>query len=80
MELQGNIRVQCRIRPVLPSDVARGGSDAPLVDAVDSCTARVTLRPDEVRTFEFDHVHGPDSSNADVAQELVGMITSFVDG
>lgn len=71
--------MQCRIRPILATDVARGEQEAK-IQAVDSRSLVAYTRPDESRTVEFDRVHDAASSNADVFQDLAGLIGSFIDG
>jgi hypothetical protein len=75
MEAQGNIRVHCRIRPLLERDdsecVMPGGED----------TVHV-LSKDGVRTkgFEFDEVYAPHATEEDVFSRVEPLVTSFADG
>jgi len=73
-ELKGNIRVVCRIRPVLPSDVAHG-STAIAVQRV----SREIVRMD-TRDFEFDEVFGQRSTQEDVFEEVRPMVESVLEG
>jgi kinesin family protein C1 len=79
MELQGNIRVQCRIRPILGADKLQG-DDTGVIVPVDGQSLQAPLARGDDRIFEFDRVHPPSCSNADVFNELASLITSFLDG
>eukprot|EP00043_Microstomoeca_roanoka_P012365 m.119595 g.119595 ORF g.119595 m.119595 type:complete len:837 (-) comp15473_c1_seq2:56-2566(-) len=79
MELQGNIRVHCRIRPLL-SDENDKDTARIVVEPLDLQTLRAEIKPGDLREFEFDRVHGPDATNESVFYELQTLITSFIDG
>eukprot|EP00055_Hartaetosiga_balthica_P015937 m.98037 g.98037 ORF g.98037 m.98037 type:complete len:896 (+) comp8999_c0_seq1:92-2779(+) len=79
MELRGNIRVQCRVRCILPHEAKKKKSGREIVFASDAHTINVEIKGD-FRSFEFDHVHGPDADNESVFFQLQSLITSFVDG
>ena len=89
-ELKGNIRVFCRVRPVLshePSDeVARIAYPDEEVD----CKEIVVQGPEERsslgtvttknHSYSFDHVFGPSSQNDDVFEEISQLVQSALDG
>ncbi|XFF81303.1 hypothetical protein AB1E18_007522 [Capra hircus] len=90
-ELKGNIRVHCRIRPLLPFDdkaqepvsqnssVSRG-----VVHAVDDETVLVECnRPGHPlinKTYTFERVYGPAESQRAVFEDVCPLLTSFLDG
>ncbi|XP_063078409.1 kinesin-like protein KIF25 [Engraulis encrasicolus] len=89
VELRGNIRVHCRVRPVLPFD--HYGSSLSISSAVeevvqavndDSVLVHSTKPGSQVlcRMFEFERVHGPEDSQDAVFQEVKPLITSLLDG
>jgi len=70
-ELKGNIRVFCRVRPPKDSQVATQTHDY----------GKVTLNhANENYTFGFDKVFGPASEQADVYDEVSGLVQSALDG
>ncbi|KAJ8009706.1 hypothetical protein DPEC_G00094330 [Dallia pectoralis] len=91
VELRGNIRVHCRLRPVLPFDVGQGStlSIGPLipeevVQAVNDDTVVVNCtrlgNPGLNKMFEFERVHGPKDSQDAVFEEVKPLLTSLLDG
>ncbi|KAM3602629.1 uncharacterized protein V6R79_007710 [Siganus canaliculatus] len=91
VELRGNIRVHCRVRPVLPFDhvqsTASGSGPAPseeVVSAVCEDTVMVncmkTGMPVQNKTFEFERVYGPEDSQDVVFEEVKPLLTSLLDG
>mmetsp|Transcript_62649 Transcript_62649/g.149484 ORF Transcript_62649/g.149484 Transcript_62649/m.149484 type:complete len:570 (-) Transcript_62649:107-1816(-) len=86
MNLKGNVRVFCRVRPALPWE--QGEQEQ--VDCLDE--QRLTVRSEvmksvtglsEQRTtwdFNFDHVFAPRSSQAEVFEELAMLVQSALDG
>ena len=84
-ELRGNIRVFCRVRPLIGreegcdkcADVARDFGNS----AADGCEV-VTRDPvtQQKRKWEFDHVFGPKSTQAQVFEQLQPLVTSVIDG
>jgi len=73
-ELKGNVRVVCRIRPVLPSDEAHGNV-ALAVQRVSREIVRI-----DTRDFEFDEVFGMRASQEDVFEEVRPMVESVLEG
>lgn len=91
VELRGNIRVHCRVRPVLPFDHQQpstsGSGHAPLeevIHAVSDDTVMVncmkTGMPVQNNFFEFERVHGPEDSQNVVFEELKPLLMSLLDG
>nr|XP_006061428.2 LOW QUALITY PROTEIN: kinesin-like protein KIF25 [Bubalus bubalis] len=90
-ELKGNIRVHCRIRPLLPFDdeaqepVSQNSSvSGGVVHAVDDETVLVECnRPGHPlinKTYTFERVYGPAESQRAVFEDVCPLLTSFLDG
>ncbi|KAM7395365.1 hypothetical protein PAMA_006907 [Pampus argenteus] len=90
-ELRGNIRVHCRVRPVLPFDHfqsypcgPRPASSEEVVYAISDDTVMVncikTGTPVQNKMFEFERVHGPEDSQQAVFDEVKPLLTSLLDG
>ncbi|XP_054349038.2 kinesin-like protein KIF25 isoform X5 [Pongo pygmaeus] len=91
VELKGNIRVHCRIRPLLPFD---SESDDPVLQsssisrevahAVDDETVLVKCdRPGHPlinKTYHFERVYGPAESQSAVFGDVCPLLTSLLDG
>ncbi|XP_017750593.1 PREDICTED: kinesin-like protein KIF25 isoform X2 [Rhinopithecus bieti] len=91
VELKGNIRVHCRIRPLLPFD---SESDDPVLQsssisrevahAVDDETVLVKCdRPGHPlinKTYHFERVYGPAESQRVVFGDVCPLLTSLLDG
>jgi kinesin family protein C2/C3 len=75
-ELKGNIRVVCRIRPVLPSDETHGNTQV----AVQRVSREVVRMADSNREFEFDEVFGQRSTQEDVFEEVRPMVEAVLEG
>nr|XP_036582713.1 kinesin family protein [Colletotrichum truncatum]KAF6791504.1 kinesin family protein [Colletotrichum truncatum] len=88
-ELKGNIRVMCRVRPVLSSSE---GAPAQVAFPDDKTSAEIALAgPEEVNSisgkvtrknynFEFDRVFDPRAQNQDVFDEISQLVQSALDG
>ncbi|XP_056621213.1 kinesin-like protein KIF25 [Triplophysa dalaica] len=91
VELRGNIRVHCRVRPILPFDHSPG---SPTSNGASSCEAVIqafnddsvlvncvkTSSPIMNKIFEFERVHGPDDDQETVFDEVKPLLTSLLDG
>ncbi|KAI2652036.1 Kinesin-like protein KIF25 [Labeo rohita] len=91
VELRGNIRVHCRVRPILQFDHIPG---SPTTNGSSSCEAVVqavnddsvfvncakTSSPVMNKIFEFERVHGPEDSQETVFEEVKPLLTSLLDG
>ncbi|XP_061480384.1 kinesin-like protein KIF25 isoform X2 [Rhineura floridana] len=93
IELRGNIRVRCRIRPLLPFDMASGESDLKdrqrnfsenVVCAVDDETVFVKCsRPGHAlinKTFQYERVYSALDSQVTVFADVSPLLTSLLDG
>ncbi|XP_056437037.1 kinesin-like protein KIF25 [Gadus chalcogrammus] len=90
VELRGNIRVHCRVRPVLPLDQVQscsspsGAISSEEVIHVSEDTVLVNCiqngNPAINKVFEFERVHGPEDSQNVVFEEVKPLLTSLLDG
>ncbi|XP_039982090.1 kinesin-like protein KIF25 isoform X2 [Xiphias gladius] len=91
VEMRGNIRVHCRVRPVLPFDHVQSftsgsgpASSEEVVYAISDDTVIVnclkTGMPVQNKMFEFERVHGPEDSQDAVFDEVKPLLTSLLDG
>jgi len=73
-ELKGNIRVYCKIRPVIGSDIGENAR-------IEVDENRVVLyKKDTPFSFTFDKVFAPDSTQSDVFEEISQLVKSALDG
>ena len=81
MELCGNIRVHCRIRPIIEMD--RQANDTSEVvkclNAYELETPAIGHAGSYLR-FEFDHVFAPTSQAFEITNETAPLMTSLLDG
>uniref|UniRef100_A0A8C4F2Z9 Kinesin motor domain-containing protein n=1 Tax=Dicentrarchus labrax TaxID=13489 RepID=A0A8C4F2Z9_DICLA len=81
VELRGNIRVHCRVRPVLPFDHVQPASSEEVVSAISDDTVMVNcIKMGHNKMFEFERVHGPEDSQDAVFEEVRPLLTSLLDG
>ncbi|XP_069014333.1 kinesin-like protein KIF25 [Embiotoca jacksoni] len=91
VELRGNIRVHCRVRPVLHFDHIQSStsgsgpaSSEEVVHAITDDSVMVnslkTGMPMQNKMFEFERVHGPEDSQDAVFEEVKPLLTSLLDG
>ncbi|KAH7569065.1 hypothetical protein JRO89_XS06G0097000 [Xanthoceras sorbifolium] len=82
LELKGNIRVFCRVRPLLPDDGA--GQEAPVISyptSVESLGRSIDLlQSGQKYPFTFDKVFSHDASQQDVFVEISQLVQSALDG
>lgn len=87
-ELKGNIRVMCRVRPVLDPGEGEG---AKITFPDDKTSAEIAVQGAEETsslgkvtrknfTFEFDRVFTPGAANQDVFDEISQLVQSALDG
>jgi kinesin family protein C2/C3 len=79
MELQGNIRVICRVRPIQPHEIAQGGQGANVVSFPDKDLVRL-MHGGIKQEFEFEHVFQPDSTQQEIFQQTCPLVISVLDG
>ena len=87
-ELKGNIRVFCRIRPLLGAEVEKFGQISHIAlegDKSLEITKPLSISPAtgtkvEKFNFEFDHVFGHQTTQEDVFDEVSQLIQSAIDG
>ncbi|XP_068094283.1 kinesin-like protein KIFC2 isoform X2 [Hyperolius riggenbachi] len=80
VELKGNIRVLCRVRPHKdPAGQEGSGLSAIVTDANDDTKLSVTHKGKE-RSFELDKVFLPDVSQEEVFLEIEPVVTSCING
>ncbi|XP_040061456.2 carboxy-terminal kinesin 2 [Ixodes scapularis] len=79
-ELKGNIRVFCRVRPMLPSE-EREGERPSHISFPDGKTVEL-VKPDTemVMAFPFDRVFPGSSTQAEVYEEVAHVVQSALDG
>ncbi|XP_066533910.1 kinesin-like protein KIF25 [Hoplias malabaricus] len=88
VELRGNIRVHCRVRPVLPFDYSQSingpSSSDVVVQAFSDDSVLVNCgkpgSPVVNKMFEFERVHGPEDNQDTVFEEVKPLLTSLLDG
>lgn len=76
-ELRGNIRVFCRVRPSKDGSRANSSNFVSFPDAHLGEHGRIQACD---KSFEFDHVFQPTSSQQQVYDETAGVVVSVVDG
>jgi len=89
-ELKGNIRVFCRVRPLLGEEIAKYGTihhidfktDASLELVKSNGTEEIAggLNKNMKYEFEFDRVFGPGASQQSVFEEISQLVQSALDG
>lgn len=95
VELQGNIRVICRVRPLNAYEQAEpmilDGGSAIITDILSDTELAVNMERTDVtgaknkgtarvQKFEFDHVFGPNSTQEGVFEAVQPLCISFLDG
>ncbi|KDP20822.1 hypothetical protein JCGZ_21293 [Jatropha curcas] len=82
LELKGNIRVFCRVRPLLPDDSV--GTEAPVIaypTSAETLGRGIDLmQSGQKYPFTFDKVFSHDASQQDVFVEISQLIQSALDG
>eukprot|EP01083_Nonionella_stella_P005950 17178_1 len=80
-ELKGNIRVYCRIRPLLSHEMKNQYTSK--VEAMDDFKVKLEVKTKEktkYKTFEFDRVFSKRSTQNEVFDDTKELITSVLDG
>lgn len=87
-ELKGNIRVMCRVRPVLDNSE---GNSAELDYPDEKTSSQIAVKGPEVKSamgkistnsypFEFDRVFAPQVNNEEIFDEISQLVQSALDG
>jgi kinesin family member C1 len=90
-ELKGNIRVFCRVRPILPSEAAGGAGCAQMdypadgrehkeITLTSTSESAMGQERKELYRFTFDQVFDPTRTQLDVFEEISQLAQSCVDG
>ncbi|GMN63139.1 hypothetical protein TIFTF001_032212 [Ficus carica] len=82
LELKGNIRVFCRVRPLLPDDGSSGeGKVISYPTSMETLGRGIDLsQSGQKHSFMFDKVFMPDESQEDVFEEISQLVQSALDG
>ncbi|EQC39136.1 hypothetical protein SDRG_03343 [Saprolegnia diclina VS20] len=81
MELGGNIRVFCRVRPIQPVELqSDAASEAVFFRSNDTQALDLVVGEGQKHLFEFDHVFTPSSSQTDVFEQTKALVVSAMDG
>ena len=79
MYLRGNLRVMCRIRPFLPTEkINKKSQIETMLINNDSISIIQENKPE--KSFEYDYIFDPKSSQNDVYEEVTLLIQSMVQG
>lgn len=81
LELKGNIRVFCRVRPLLPDDGATAETPVSYPTAMESLGRGIELlQSGQKIPFTFDKVFNHEASQQDVFVEISQLVQSALDG
>ncbi|XP_060726418.1 kinesin-like protein KIFC3 [Tachysurus vachellii] len=80
VELKGNIRVLCRVKPVLKEDQHDECQAVAVTTDPHNESALSVLSKGKAKTFELDKVFHPQATQEEVFQEIEPLITSCIDG
>uniref|UniRef100_A0A671LQ49 Si:ch211-257p13.3 n=1 Tax=Sinocyclocheilus anshuiensis TaxID=1608454 RepID=A0A671LQ49_9TELE len=80
VELKGNIRVLCRVKPVLKEDQHEEGQAVVVTTDPNNESALTVLSKGKAKNFELDKVFHPQATQEEVFQEIEPLITSCIDG
>ncbi|KAM6553693.1 hypothetical protein CsatB_014455 [Cannabis sativa] len=81
LELKGNIRVFCRVRPLLPDDGSSDGKIISFPTSMEAFGRGIDLvQTGQKHSFSFDKVFVPDASQEDVFEEISQLVQSALDG
>ena len=79
LEIQGNIRVVCRVRPVLEVE-RRMNADVDVTDIPNEDTIIINRDALTRNRYEFDRVFAPDASQESVFESVQPLCISVLDG
>ncbi|MCO5560889.1 hypothetical protein L7F22_014509 [Adiantum nelumboides] len=85
LELKGNVRVFCRVRPLLPEDESTALEEQPVLQYPNSAELlgrgiELVQCQGQKHAFTFDKVFGPETGQQDVFVEISQLIQSVLDG
>ncbi|KAJ3598619.1 hypothetical protein NHX12_002124 [Muraenolepis orangiensis] len=80
VELKGNIRVLCRVKPVLKEDQHEEDQSVVVTTDPNNESALSVMNKGKGRTFELDKVFHPQATQEEVFQEIEPLVTSCIDG
>ncbi|XP_060906490.1 kinesin-like protein KIFC3 [Labrus mixtus] len=80
VELKGNIRVLCRVKPVLKEDQHEEGQSVVVTTDSNNESSLNVLNKGKGRIFELDKVFHPQATQEEVFQEIEPLVTSCIDG
>ncbi|KAJ8004838.1 hypothetical protein DPEC_G00140460 [Dallia pectoralis] len=81
VELKGNIRVLCRVKPVLKEDQHEEGQPVVVTTDPNNESALSVLKgKGRSHSFELDRVFHPQATQEEVFQEIEPLVTSCIDG
>ncbi|XP_074539602.1 kinesin-like protein KIFC3 [Halichoeres trimaculatus] len=80
VELKGNIRVLCRVKPVLKEDQREEGQSVVVTTDPNNESLLNVLNKGKERVFELDKVFHPQATQEEVFQEIEPLVTSCIDG
>ncbi|CAB1333865.1 unnamed protein product [Coregonus sp. 'balchen'] len=81
VELKGNIRVLCRVKPVLKEDQHEEGQSVVVTTDPNNESALSVLKGQgRSHNFELDRVFHPQATQEEVFQEIEPLVTSCIDG
>ncbi|MCO5610749.1 hypothetical protein L7F22_064990 [Adiantum nelumboides] len=85
LELKGNVRVFCRVRPLLPEDESTALEEQPVLQYPNSAELlgrgiELVQSQGQKHAFTFDKVFGPETGQQDVFVEISQLIQSALDG
>ncbi|XP_039661053.1 kinesin-like protein KIFC3 isoform X1 [Perca fluviatilis] len=80
VELKGNIRVLCRVKPVLKEDQHEEGQSVVVTTDPNNESSLNVLNKGKGRIFELDKVFQPQATQEEVFQEIEPLVTSSIDG
>ncbi|XP_072250476.1 kinesin-like protein KIFC3 [Leuresthes tenuis] len=80
VELKGNIRVLCRVKPVLKEDQHEEGRSVVVTTDPNNESSLNVLSKGKGRIFELDKVFHPQATQEEVFQEIEPLVISCIDG
>jgi len=76
--LRGNIRVFCRMRPLLPFEIKKGYSEC--VNFPEEGALMIKDEKEQTLKFEFDQVYTPQTTQEQVSEDTTEYVQSVMDG